>query len=107
MSKRLEALKKMIASNAAPDKSFAHYALAMEYKSLDRHAESLEAFKQLKTLDPEYVAQYLMAGNVCEALGLPDEARAWYGEGIERARAKGDSHTLSELQTALAAIKTP
>ena len=104
MSKRLEALQKMIAADAAPDKAFARYALAMEYKSLGRLDESLAAFDALKTFDAAYVAQYLMAGNVAEALGKKDVARAWYEEGVTRARAKGDDHTLSELQTALTAL---
>ena len=104
MSKRLEALQKMIAADAAPDKAFARYALAMEFKSLGRLPESLAAFDALKTFDAAYVAQYLMAGNVAEALGNKELARTWYQEGIERARAKGDAHTLSELQTALGAL---
>ena len=104
MSKRLEALQKMIAANAAPDMSFARYALAMEFKSLGRLDESLAAFDHLKSIDEAYVAQYLMAGNVAEALGKKDVARGWYEQGVEKARAKGDSHTLSELQTALAAL---
>ena len=104
MSKRLEALQKMIAANAAPDMSFARYAYAMELKALGRLQESLDAFEQLKSLDAAYVAQYLMAGNVAEALGRKDLARPWYEAGIEKARAKGDTHTLSELQTALGAL---
>ncbi len=102
MSKRLELLQKMIASGSTDP--FARYALAMELKSLGRLAESLAAFDELQKLDPAYVPQYLMAGNVAEALGDKDGARKWYGEGIVRARAKGDTHTQSEIQTALDAL---
>ena len=99
MSKRLEAIQKMLA--AGNRDAFTLYAFAMELKGLERYAESLTAFEQLRTADPAYVAQYLMAGGVAEALGNKDDARAWYEQGIERARAKGDSHALSEIQTAL------
>jgi tetratricopeptide (TPR) repeat protein len=102
MSKRLEALQKMIAGGTTDP--FARYALAMELKSLGRLDESAEAFVALRGVDPTYVAQYLMAGGVAEARGKKDEARELYSEGIARAKAKGDGHALSELQQALGAI---
>lgn len=99
MSKRLEAINKMLA--AGQRDAFTRYALAMELKGLGRNEESLAAFNELREVDPAYVPQYLMAGGVAEALGQKDVARAWYEQGLERARAKGDSHALSEIQTAL------
>lgn len=99
MSKRLAAIEKMLA--AGNRDAFTRYAFAMELKSLGRNEESLAAFDELRTVDPAYVAQYLMAGGVAESLGKKDDARTWYQQGIERARAKGDSHALSEIQTAL------
>lgn len=99
MSKRLEAIKKMLA--AGNRDAFTRYALAMELKTLGRNEESLAAFEELRAADPAYVPQYLMAGGVAEALGKKDDARAWYEQGLEKARAKGDSHALSEIQTAL------
>ena len=102
MSKRLEAIKKMIEGGNRD--AFTLYAYAMELKGLERHQESMTAFEQLRSTDPAYVAQYLMAGGVAEALGNKDDAKSWYEQGIEKARAKGDSHALSELQTALATL---
>jgi len=98
MSKRLEVLQKMIAAGSTDP--FARYALAMELKSLGRLDESLAAFDDLRSKDPSYVAQYLMAGGVAESLGKKDEARTWYDQGIEQAKKKGDGHALSELQQA-------
>lgn len=103
MSKRLEVLQKMIASGTG-DAAFARYALAMELKSLDRLEDSLRAFEDLRAFDAAYVAQYLMAGGIAEKLGKLDEARAWYEQGIAAARAKGDHHTLSEVQAALGTL---
>lgn len=98
MSKRLEAIQKMLA--AGNNDPFTRYALALELKSLGRNDESLAAFEELRAADPTYVPQYLMAGGVAEALGKKDEALRWYDEGIAAARAKGDGHALSELQQA-------
>jgi tetratricopeptide (TPR) repeat protein len=103
MSKRLETLQKMIASGTG-DAAFARYALAMELKSLDRLDDSLKAFEDLHAFDAAYVAQYLMAGGVAEKLGKRDEARTWYEQGVAAARAKGDSHSLSEIQAALTTL---
>jgi tetratricopeptide (TPR) repeat protein len=102
MSKRLEALQKMIAGGTTDP--FARYALAMELKSLGRLDECAAAFVALRESDPNYVAQYLMAGGVAEQRGNKDEAREIYGEGIARAKAKGDAHALGEIQQALALL---
>ena len=102
MSKRLEAIKKMLdAGNRDP---FTRYAYAMELKSLGRLEESLAAFEELRAAEPAYVPQYLLAGGVCEQLGRKDDARRWYDEGLAAARAKGDAHATSELQAARAAL---
>ena len=103
MSKRLEALEKMIAAGQG-DLSFARYARALELKGLGRLQESHDEFEELQKADPGYVAQYLMAGGVAEALGRKDDARRWYEEGVIRAWAKGDAHTLGEIQTALSLL---
>lgn len=99
MSKRLETLEKMLAAGTTDP--FAHYAYALELKSLGRLEDSLKAFEQLRTQDAKYLAQYLMAGGVAQSLGKKDDARVWFEQGIERARASGDAHALSELQQAL------
>jgi len=102
MSKRLEVIQKMLAAgNRDP---MTRYALAMELKGLGRTEESLAAFEELRAAEPTYVAQYLMAGGVAEALGKKAEALRWYDEGIAAAQKKGDSHALSELQQARALL---
>ena len=102
MSKRLEAIQKMLAAgNRDP---FTRYALALELKSLGRLDEALAAFDELKAADPTYVPQYLMAGGVAETLGRRELALVWYAEGLGRAKAKGDTHALSELTQAHALL---
>jgi len=101
-TKRLAVLEKMTSSGSADP--FAWYGLAMEYRSLSRHEEAIATFEQLRARTPEYVPMYLMCGQVLESLGRLEEARSWFGYGIEAANAKGDAHALSELQSALAAL---
>ncbi|MCL2447726.1 MAG: tetratricopeptide repeat protein [Polyangiaceae bacterium] len=98
MSKRLDFLVKLTASSEDP---FAWYGLAMEYRSLERYGEALATFEKLRARSPDYVPMYLMCGQVLEKLGRGDEARSWLSAGIAVARAKGDAHALSELESAL------
>ena len=82
----------------------AFYGLAMEYKSLERWDDAVSTFEKLRSLHPDYVAMYLMCGEVLGKLGKPDDARAWYEAGVVAARKKGDSHALGELESALAGL---
>jgi predicted Zn-dependent protease len=82
----------------------ASYGLAMEYRSLARHDEALQTFTTLRTQTPDYVAMYLMCGQMLEGLSRIDEAREWLETGMDAAKKKGDSHALGELETALSAL---
>lgn len=99
--KRLMMLEAMAKSGQAD--SFARYALAMEYKGRGRVDDALATFVALRGADPGYVPMYLMCGTMLLEAGRGDDGRAWLREGITTARAKGDTHALSELESALAA----
>jgi predicted Zn-dependent protease len=103
MSKRLAFLQKLTAEGSTD--AMAWYGLAMEYKSLERIEDSLTAFCKLRQLHPDYVAMYLMCGNVLASAERKDEARSWLNAGIALATSKRDSHALGELETALASIE--
>jgi predicted Zn-dependent protease len=77
----------------------------MEYRKLERWDEALQTFTALRTMKPDYVALYLMCGQMLEGIQRTDEARTWLEEGLVQAKAKGDSHALSELQSALDALE--
>jgi len=102
MSKRLAVLEKM--TSAGSKDPFAWYGLAMEYKGLGRHDEAVATFEALRKLDPGYVPQYLMCGTMLVELGRHADARTWLTDGVAAARAKGDSHALSEIEDALARL---
>jgi tetratricopeptide (TPR) repeat protein len=101
-SKRLAVLEKMTASGSADP--FAWYGLAMEYKGLGRHDDAVATFGKLRALDPGYLPQYLMCGAMLAELGRAAEARDWLSAGVATARAKGDTHALSELEAALGGL---
>jgi predicted Zn-dependent protease len=100
MNKRLEMLEKMTASGQAD--SFAWYALAMEYRKEARIDDALRTFEALRERDPDYLAMYLMAGQMLNAASRGGEAKAWLEQGIALAREKGDGKALGELESELA-----
>ena len=62
-------------------------------------------FTSLRDMDPGYVPQYLMCGQMLVKAGRVDAGREWLEEGVTQARGKGDSHALSEIQSALSALE--
>ena len=102
MSKRLAFLEKTTAAGSTDP--MAWYGLAMEYRTLGRHDEALQTFTTLRTQTPDYVAMYLMCGQMLEGLARVDEAREWLESGVAAAKKKGDGHALGELETAVAAL---
>ena len=102
MSKRLAFLEKMTAEGSTDP--FAWYGLALEYRNLERYDEALQTFTTLRTSTPDYVATYLMCGQMLEKLTRFDEAREWLEQGILAAKKKGDSHAQGELESALSAL---
>lgn len=94
-SKRLETIEAMIARK--PGDPLYPYMRAMELRSSGRGDEALAAFGEVAAKFPAYVPTYLMAAQLAAELGRGDEARALAERGIERARAAGDGHALSEL----------
>ena len=101
-SKRLAFLQKTTAEGSTDP--LAWYGLAMEYRKLSRWDEALQTFTALRNMNAEYVAMYLMCGQMLEGIARHDEAREWLEAGIAQARRKGDSHALSELESALDAL---
>ena len=102
MNKRLAYLEK-ITSEGSKD-PFAWYGLALEYRNLDRAEDALRTFETLRAATPDYVPMFLMCGQLLVKMGRIDDAKAWLEAGIAAAKKKGDSHALSELEAAHAAL---
>ncbi len=103
--KRLAMLEKLTGGGQAD--SFSWYALALEYSAAQRVDDALKAFQTLRVNDANYLPMYLMAGTMLTQAGRKDEAREWLESGIVMARAKGENHTMSELEDALNLIPPP
>jgi len=101
-NKRLAFLQKVTAEGS--EDPLAWYGLAMELRKLERWDEALQAFTTLRTRKPDYVAVYLMCGQMLEQIGRVDDAREWLEKGIVEATAKGDAHAKGELESALATL---
>ena len=102
MSKRLAFLERMV-KNGCHD-PFAWYGLAIEYRNLERFEDSLRTFESLRAQFPDYVPMYLICGQMLDRQGRQDEARDWIQAGIRAAGARRDTHAVSELEAALAAL---
>jgi len=102
MSKRLEAIDKMIAGGSRDP--FVWYARAMELRSQSRLEDALGAYADVEREFPEYVATYLMAAQVARELGRAEMARGFAERGLVRSRAAGDAHTASEIEAFLALL---
>ena len=96
---RIEQLRSFIA--ASPDDPFPRYALALELKGKGEAAEAAEELRRLLDRKPDYLAAYLQLGMLHAAAGKTGEARSVLTAGQDVARKQGNSHTLSELTTAL------
>lgn len=99
MNKRLAMLQSMTASGQAD--SFVWYALALEYQNAQDFDQALTTFAQLRQRDPDYLPQYLIAGQLHSRLGRAEEAKDLFRAGIALAQRQGDARALSELQGAL------
>lgn len=102
MSKRLAMLEGMVAKGSTDP--FAWYALAMEYSNAGRLDDALATFTKLRAQSPTYVPMYLMAGQMLVKAARKDDGREWLEAGIVAATAAGNTHALSELQSALADV---
>jgi predicted Zn-dependent protease len=102
MSKRLAYLEKVTREGST--EPMAWYGLALEYRTLERWDEALQTFTTLRANHPDYVAAYLMCGQMLTQLNRNDDAREWLVAGIDAAKKKRDSHALSELESALGAL---
>lgn len=99
MSKRLLMLEGMVAKGSTDP--FAWYALALEYSNAGRTDDAVNTFTKLREQSPTYVPMYLMCGQLLVKAGRKADGREWLEAGITAARAAGNGHALSELQSAL------
>jgi tetratricopeptide (TPR) repeat protein len=96
---RTEALKNLLAQD--PANSFVRYGLAQAYAAQQNWKAAVETYRELLTLNPDYVAAYYHGGQALEKQGDVEGARELYERGIEACGRTGDGHTRTEIQAAL------
>lgn len=80
------------------------YGLAMEYRSVGDLAAAVTTFEKVHALDPTYVPAYFMRAQVHEERGERARAQDALEKGITAARAVGDAHAVSEMQSMLESL---
>jgi hypothetical protein len=101
MSRR-EKIEAMLADD--PADTFLRYSLAMELDKEGNHDASLAKFSELTHNVPPYVPAFFMAGQKLVRLDRVEDARTILRNGIEAARAQGDSHAAGEMSEFLASL---
>jgi len=101
MSRR-EKIEAMLADE--PNDTFLRYSLAMELKSEGKFDDSLSRLDEMTHDSPPYVPAYFMAAQTLADLDRVDEARTYLRDGIDQARAQGDSHAAAEMSEYLAVL---
>lgn len=102
MATRREKLEAMLADD--PSDTFLRYSLALELDKEGEHDASLTALTELTKADPPYVPAYFMAGQQLTRLGRTNEARDVLRDGVDAARAQGDSHAAGEMSEYLTTL---
>ena len=87
-----------------PGDTFLRYSLAMELRSEGNHEASLLQLNQLMADDPPCVAAFFMAAQQLVDLDQIDTAREHLRNGIDQARAQGDSHAAAEMSELLMSL---
>jgi predicted Zn-dependent protease len=101
-SSRRQKIEAMLADD--PQDTFLRYSLAMELDKEGEHKESQRQFGELMRHSPPYVPAFFMAAQQAARLGQTNEARTMLRDGIEAARAQGDSHAAGEMSEFLASL---
>ena len=99
---RIEKIEAMLAED--PGDSFLRYSLAMELRGQGEHEKSLARLNELISDDPPMVPAFFMAAQQLVELDRVDEARRHLRNGIDQARAQGDSHAAAEMSELLSSL---
>jgi hypothetical protein len=92
---RREKIEAMLADD--PQDVTLRYMLAMELDKDGEHDGSLARFAELRAVTPPYIPAFFMAAQQLARIDRVEESRAILRDGIEQARAQGDSHAAGEM----------
>ncbi|HVG12266.1 MAG TPA: hypothetical protein VM843_04640 [Flavisolibacter sp.] len=95
---RIERLGEFL--KATPRDCFVKHALALEYIKQGKDGLAEIQFRELLAIDENYIGSYYHLAKLLERSGTVEEAVEVYQKGMEKAKAAGDRHAYSELQSA-------
>jgi tetratricopeptide (TPR) repeat protein len=98
MSDRLKLLENMLIES--PEDAFLLFALAKEHEKLGDINLALDTYKNLQTINPEYVGLYYHFGKLLEKKEQIEEAVSIFDQGILVAKKQNNQHAWSELAAA-------
>jgi hypothetical protein len=99
---RREKIESLLADE--PGDVFLRYSLALELEGEGRWEEGLEILEALARGTPPYVPAFHMAARHLVARDKIDDARRALCEGIEAARAQGETHAAGEMSELLMSL---
>lgn len=99
---RLETVEEWV--KAKPGDAFTRYALALEYRGAGRTKDALREFATLVEKNPDYVATYLIYGQLLVQDGQVDQARKILERGRAVADKAGNQHAVSEISELLGSL---
>ncbi len=100
---RMQKLQTMLERD--PSDSFLLYAIALEHKKTNDHAEAQRWFGRVIEKDPGYCVAYHQSALTYEAAGDLEAAKNTYRKGIAAAEKKGEHHAAEEMRAALSMIE--
>ena len=98
-AERIDKLLSFLKDDA--EDTFSLFALATEYARQGENQKALTYFEQVLGIDPNYVGTYYHLGKLLEEEGDRERAVRVYRRGISVAESLRDTHSRSELQSAL------
>ncbi|MDZ4752435.1 MAG: tetratricopeptide repeat protein [Flavobacteriales bacterium] len=96
---RLETLQKMLFET--PKDEFLLYAIALEYRKLDKLDDAIEILEGLLESHDDYLPVYYQLGHLYAEQGGREQAIDIFQKGIALAQTRGDRRTMGELSEAL------
>lgn len=98
MSDRITQLKAFLIQS--PNDCLLHHALALEYIKTGDDETAKSYFERNLTFDAGYIATYYHLGMLLERQQEEEKALHIYQQGMEKAKAAGDTHSYNELRGA-------
>ena len=90
-----EGLEKMLARGV--DNSLLRFGLGKAYLDSGQPEHAAEHLQKCLGFDPNYSAAWKLLGQACQRLGMLEEARQAWHNGLEVARKRGDKQTEKEM----------